>query len=77
MNDSGFALLPRLKIHLPGLDRDGAYAVVDTAHRLCPYTKASRVNIDVTINLVSSDWRECQNDRPARIIRAGGIRPSS
>ncbi len=52
MNDSGFALLPRLKIHLPGLDRDGAYAVVDTAHRLCPYTKASRVNIDVTINLV-------------------------
>ena len=36
---------------LPGLDRAVAHAIVDTAHETCPYSKASRGNIDVSITL--------------------------
>jgi Ohr subfamily peroxiredoxin len=51
-NDGGFLLRARLNVHLPGLDREVAQALVDVAHQLCPYSKATRGNIDVTINLV-------------------------
>ncbi|TIS61874.1 MAG: peroxiredoxin, partial [Mesorhizobium sp.] len=39
-------------VSLPGLDRDVAQAVVDAAHQTCPYSKATRGNIEVAINLV-------------------------
>lgn len=42
----------RLNISLPGMDHDVAQSIVDTAHQLCPYSKATRGNIDVQINLV-------------------------
>ena len=51
-NDGGFVLRARLNVSLPGLDRGVAQALVDAAHQLCPYSKATRGNIDVTINLV-------------------------
>jgi organic hydroperoxide reductase OsmC/OhrA len=38
-------------VSLPGLDRDVAREIVDAAHRTCPYSKATRGNIDVEINL--------------------------
>jgi organic hydroperoxide reductase OsmC/OhrA len=44
-----FALQARLTISLPGLARDTAQAVADAAHQICPYSKATRGNIDVTI----------------------------
>lgn len=47
----GFALQARLNVSLPGLERDVARAVVDEAHQICPYSKATRGNIDVTINV--------------------------
>ena len=47
----GFALQARLNVSLPGLERDVARAVVDEAHQICPYSKATRANIDVTINV--------------------------
>lgn len=47
-----FFLAARLNVSLPGLDRDVARSLVDTAHQICPYSKASRGNIDVEINLV-------------------------
>ena len=34
------------------LNREAAQALVDAAHQICPYSKATRGNIDVTINLV-------------------------
>jgi organic hydroperoxide reductase OsmC/OhrA len=37
---------------VPGVERDVARALVDEAHRICPYSKATRGNIDVAINLV-------------------------
>jgi osmotically inducible protein OsmC len=51
-SESGYFLQARLNISLPGLERDVAQAVVDAAHQTCPYSKATRGNIDVTINLV-------------------------
>ncbi len=52
-NEEGFILRARLNVHLPGLDRGVAQSLVDAAHQnTCPYSKATRGNIDVTINLV-------------------------
>lgn len=51
-NDGGFQLRGRLNVSLPGLDSDTARAVVDAAHQTCPYSKATRGNIDVQLNLV-------------------------
>jgi lipoyl-dependent peroxiredoxin len=51
-NDKGgFGLEVALTVSLPGLDRDKAQALVDTAHQVCPYSNAIRGNIDVTLTL--------------------------
>lgn len=47
-----FFLQARLNVSLPGLDRDVARRIVDGAHQICPYSKMSRGNIDVELNLV-------------------------
>jgi Ohr subfamily peroxiredoxin len=47
----GFALQARLRISLPGLDPAVARAIVDGAHQLCPYSKATRGNIAVELTL--------------------------
>ena len=47
-----YFLRARLNVSLPGLERDVAKTLVDTAHQTCPYSKASRGNIDVEINLL-------------------------
>jgi osmotically inducible protein OsmC len=52
MGGDGFFLKARLNVSLPGLARDVAQSVVDAAHQTCPYSKATRGNIDVAINLV-------------------------
>jgi Ohr subfamily peroxiredoxin len=51
-NDVGYFLQARLKVSLPGVPRDTAKAIVDAAHETCPYSKATRGNIDVSIELV-------------------------
>ena len=47
-----YFLQARLNVSLPGLDRDVARAVVDGAHQICPYSKLTRGNINVELNLV-------------------------
>jgi Ohr subfamily peroxiredoxin len=47
-----FFLQARLNVSMPGLDEDTARTLVDAAHQTCPYSKATRGNIDVEINLV-------------------------
>lgn len=49
---AAYFLGARLNVSIPGLSRDVAQALVDAAHQTCPYSKATRGNIDVTINLV-------------------------
>jgi lipoyl-dependent peroxiredoxin len=50
----GYFLKARLNVSLPGLDRQVAQAILDGAHQTCPYSKATRGNIEVAINLVDS-----------------------
>lgn len=47
-----FFLQARLNVSLPGLDRETARAVVEAAHQTCPYSKLTRGNINVELNLV-------------------------
>jgi len=50
--DGGYFLRARLNVSLPGVEHKVAQALVDEAHQICPYSKATRGNIDVAINLV-------------------------
>ncbi len=50
--DGAYFIQARLNVSLPGLPRDVAQQVVDRAHQTCPYSKATRGNIDVTVTLV-------------------------
>jgi osmotically inducible protein OsmC len=51
-NDSGYILRARLNVSLPGLDRAVAQSLLEAAHQICPYSKATRGNIEVAIHLV-------------------------
>ncbi|HLQ94643.1 MAG TPA: organic hydroperoxide resistance protein [Xanthobacteraceae bacterium] len=50
--DDGYFLRMRFNISLPGVERAAAQALADEAHQICPYSKATRGNIDIKINLV-------------------------
>lgn len=50
--DGDYFLQARLNVSLPGLGHDTARAVVEAAHQLCPYSKMSRGNINVTLNVI-------------------------
>lgn len=51
-NASGYLLGARLNVSLPGIDPAVARTLVDRAHQTCPYSKATRGNIHVEINLI-------------------------
>ena len=50
--DDGYFLSVRLNVRLQGIERGIVKALVDEAHRICPYSKATAGNISVAINLV-------------------------
>lgn len=47
----GFGINAKLVVSLPGVDRAVAQQLVDAAHQVCPYSNATRGNIDVIIEL--------------------------
>lgn len=47
-----FFLQARLNISVPGIEPDVARSIVEDAHQICPYSKATRGNIHVELNLV-------------------------
>ena len=49
--EGGYLLRARLHINMPGAERDRAQAVIEAAHQTCPYSKATRGNIDVAFEL--------------------------
>jgi Ohr subfamily peroxiredoxin len=49
--DEGFKLQARLTISLPGIDAETAARIVHGAHQTCPYSKATRGNIDVAFDI--------------------------
>lgn len=50
----GFQLAVHLEVVIPDLEHDQAQALADAAHQVCPYSNATRGNIEVTIS-VSDD----------------------
>ncbi|WP_263056623.1 organic hydroperoxide resistance protein [Pantoea agglomerans] len=48
----GFGIEATLNIHLPEMDEAEAQKLVDAAHIVCPYSNATRSNIDVTLNII-------------------------
>ncbi|WP_085686555.1 MULTISPECIES: organic hydroperoxide resistance protein [unclassified Pseudomonas] len=51
-NSGGYLLQARLSVSLPGMDRAAAQKLVEDAHQVCPYSKATRGNIQVEVKLV-------------------------
>ncbi len=49
--DGGFGIAVELKVNIPGVDEAQATELVELAHQFCPYSKATRGNIDVTVAL--------------------------
>ena len=47
-----YGIAVRLNVSVPGMDAAAAQTLVDTAHQVCPYSNATRGNIDVNITLV-------------------------
>lgn len=52
MAGDAYFLQARLNVNLPGVDREVARALADMAHQTCPYSKATRGNIDVVVTIV-------------------------
>ena len=50
--DGAYFLKARLNVSVPGIERDVVQSLVDAAHQTCPYSKATRGNIDVVIRIV-------------------------
>jgi Ohr subfamily peroxiredoxin len=51
-NDTGgFALDVELRVTLPGLSAEEAQQLVDAAHKVCPYSNATRNNVDVRVKV--------------------------
>lgn len=50
-DQGGFGLSAKLAVKTPGMDQAAAQAVVDKAHQVCPYSNATRGNIDVEITV--------------------------
>ena len=47
----GFFISAELEVTIPGVEQDEAQALADAAHEVCPYSKATRGNIDVTVTV--------------------------
>lgn len=52
LNNGEYSLRARLNVSLPGIDTEIAKTITDAAHQTCPYSKATRGNINVQINIV-------------------------
>ncbi|SPM39938.1 Organic hydroperoxide reductase OsmC/OhrA [Mycobacterium numidiamassiliense] len=50
-SDGGFGITAKIVGYLPGLDQSDASDLVEAAHEVCPYSKATRGNIDVDISV--------------------------
>ena len=49
---AGFGLTVALAVDLPALDKDAALQLVERAHQVCPYSNATRGNIEVALSVV-------------------------
>ena len=52
LDKAGFFLGARLNVSIPGIDREIAWALIDAAENICPYSKAIKGNVQVDFNLL-------------------------
>jgi osmotically inducible protein OsmC len=52
LDDGGFGLAVELDVYAPALDHDAALELVEKAHQVCPYSNATRGNVDVALKVV-------------------------
>jgi lipoyl-dependent peroxiredoxin len=52
IESGGFGLAVELDVHIPNVDEETAERLVEQAHQVCPYSNATRGNIDVTLRVV-------------------------
>ena len=50
--DGGFGLAAKITVTIPGMEPEKAQQLAEAAHRLCPYSRATRGNVDVEITVV-------------------------
>ena len=48
---NAYGIAVRMTVHLPGMDRAAAQKLIDAANQVCPYSNATRGNIDMTLTL--------------------------
>ena len=48
----GFGIQVAMRISVPGMDRTTTEQIVAAAHQVCPYSNATRGNIDVTLTVI-------------------------
>ena len=51
-SEGGFGITADLAVHLPGLSKEDAEKLVNAAHQVCPYSNATRGNVDVGLTVV-------------------------
>lgn len=51
-SEGGYGITADLKVSLPGLEADLARSLIEKAHQVCPYSNATRGNLDVGLTLV-------------------------
>jgi Ohr subfamily peroxiredoxin len=51
---SEYLLQARINLNVPGIDQEVATAIAHAAHQVCPYSKATRGNIDVVLNAITA-----------------------
>jgi osmotically inducible protein OsmC len=51
-SEGGFGITAQLDVSLPGLDKEQARELVEKAHQVCPYSNATRNNVDVKLTVV-------------------------
>jgi Ohr subfamily peroxiredoxin len=50
--EDGYSIQARLNVSLPGMEHEAAERLVEAAHEVCPYSKATRGNIETVISVV-------------------------
>ncbi|MCW2547265.1 MAG: peroxiredoxin, Ohr subfamily, partial [Mycobacterium sp.] len=52
LDGGAFGLAVELDVHVPALEPEAARALVERAHEICPYSNATRGNVEVQLTLV-------------------------
>ncbi len=52
LEGGGFGLAVELDVHAPNLEHDAALALVEKAHQVCPYSNATRGNVEVKLTVI-------------------------